>query len=45
MKADKSLLEEHYKDLATKPFFPSLISYMLSGPVVPMIWEGKDVVK
>lgn len=37
-------LEEHYKDLATKPFFPHLIKYMLSGPVVAMVWEGTGVV-
>lgn len=41
----KSLLEEHYRDLASKPFFPKLMAYMTSGPVVCMVWEGKDVVK
>ncbi|KAJ3348382.1 nucleoside diphosphate kinase [Allomyces macrogynus ATCC 38327] len=38
-------LEEHYKDLKGKGFFPGLIKYMLSGPVVAMVWEGKAVVK
>jgi nucleoside-diphosphate kinase len=42
--ATQELLQEHYKDLAKKPFFPSLISYMMSGPVVPMVWEGKNAV-
>ncbi|KAK9333437.1 nucleoside diphosphate kinase [Lipomyces starkeyi] len=41
----KTLLEEHYADLTTKPFFPGLLKYMLSGPVCAMVWEGKDVVK
>lgn len=41
----ESLLREHYDDLQTKPFFPSLLSYMLSGPVLATVWEGKDVVK
>ena len=41
----KELLEEHYKDLADKPFFPKLMSYMTSGPVCAMVWEGKEVVK
>lgn len=27
-----------------KPFFPKLLAYMISGPVVCMAWEGKDVV-
>ena len=39
--ATKELLEEHYKDLVDKPFFPKLRDYMLSGPVVCMVWEGK----
>mmetsp|Transcript_12298 Transcript_12298/g.18422 ORF Transcript_12298/g.18422 Transcript_12298/m.18422 type:complete len:192 (-) Transcript_12298:44-619(-) len=43
--ADKKLLEQHYKDLAKKAFFPKLLDYMVSGPVVAMVWEGKDVVK
>jgi nucleoside-diphosphate kinase len=36
----KELLSAHYADLAGKKFFPGLISYMLSGPVVAMVWEG-----
>ena len=40
----KELLEQHYKDLVEKPFFPKLRDYMLSGPVVCMIWEGKESV-
>lgn len=41
----KEHLEKHYADLATKPFFPGLITYMTSGPVVGMVWEGRDAVK
>jgi nucleoside-diphosphate kinase len=37
--ATKELLETHYKDLVEKPFFPKLRDYMLSGPVVCMVWE------
>ncbi|XP_057806843.1 nucleoside diphosphate kinase 2, chloroplastic [Salvia miltiorrhiza] len=40
----KELAEEHYKDLQSKPFFPKLISYITSGPVVCMAWEGVGVV-
>lgn len=39
------LLKQHYADLSTKGFFPKLITYMSSGPVVPMVWEGLNVVK
>ncbi|KAI9175836.1 nucleoside diphosphate kinase Ndk1 [Blastocladiella emersonii ATCC 22665] len=38
-------LEEHYADLKAKAFFPGLIKYMTSGPVVAMVWVGKDVVR
>ncbi|KAJ4712516.1 Nucleoside diphosphate kinase [Melia azedarach] len=40
----KELAEEHYKDLSSKPFFPTLIEYITSGPVVCMAWEGVGVV-
>ncbi|GAA5949302.1 hypothetical protein JCM10213_006707 [Rhodosporidiobolus nylandii] len=40
-----SHLEKHYEDLSSKGFFKGLINYMASGPVVAMVWEGKDAVK
>ncbi|XP_068667393.1 uncharacterized protein [Aristolochia californica] len=40
----KELAEEHYRDLKSKPFFPKLIDYITSGPVVCMVWEGVGVV-
>ncbi|XP_040990806.1 nucleoside diphosphate kinase 2, chloroplastic [Juglans microcarpa x Juglans regia] len=40
----KELAEEHYKDLKEKSFFPKLIEYITSGPVVCMAWEGVGVV-
>ncbi|WFD40421.1 nucleoside-diphosphate kinase [Malassezia japonica] len=43
--AGQDHLEKHYADLKGKPFFPGLIKYMTSGPVVAMVWQGKDVVK
>jgi len=45
MHASVEHLEEHYADLKGKGFFPGLIKYMNSGPVVPMVWEGLNVVK
>ena len=41
---EKSFAEKHYADLSTKPFFPKLVDYIVSGPVVAMVWEGKNVV-
>ncbi|KAG6384969.1 hypothetical protein SASPL_153792 [Salvia splendens] len=40
----KELAEEHYMDLRERSFFPKLISYITSGPVVCMAWEGVGVV-
>ena len=42
--ASDAILSEHYRDLADKPFFPGLLAYMKSGPVVPMVWEGMGAV-
>merc|ERR1711962_1088455 len=39
------LLEKHYCDLTKKPFFPALAKYMVSGPVVAMVFEGLNAVK
>ena len=35
--ASRQLAEEHYKDLSSKPFFPALVEYIVSGPVVCMV--------
>merc|ERR1712088_334083 len=45
MQAPESLLKEHYADLSKKGFFPELIRYMGSGPVVRMVWQGLGAVK
>ena len=37
--------KKHYEDLQSLPFFPKLLKYMLSGPVVATVWEGTNVVK
>ena len=45
MQVEKAHAEKHYADLSSKPFFGDLVDYMCSGPVVCMVWEGKEVVK
>jgi nucleoside-diphosphate kinase len=39
------LLADHYSHLSDKPFFPEILSYMTSAPVVLQIWEWKNVVE
>jgi len=41
----KEHIEKHYSDLSTKKFFPGLVSYMLTGPVVATVWQGTNAVK
>lgn len=38
-------LTEHYDELKDKPFFPPLLEYMTSGPIVSMIVEGDRVIE
>lgn len=40
MHAPLSICEEHYKEHKGKKFFPLLIKYIRSGPVLPMVFEG-----
>ena len=41
----QDLLKKYYADLSTKPFFPGFTSYMSTGPVVAIVWQGLNVVK
>lgn len=41
----EEVLKEHYAHIADKPFFPEVVEYMVSGPVLAMIVEGPDVVQ
>jgi len=44
MQGTEEMLKEHYGDLAKKPFFPELVRYMMSGPIVAMVWTGLNIV-
>ncbi|NEP04271.1 MULTISPECIES: nucleoside-diphosphate kinase [Okeania] len=44
MSVSKELAEKHYEVHKERPFFPSLIQFITSGPVVAMVWEGEGVV-
>lgn len=41
----EDMAKTHYADLSKKPFFPGLVKFFSSGPIVCMCWEGKDVIK
>jgi nucleoside-diphosphate kinase len=37
--------ERHYAPLADRPFYGELISFITSGPVVAMVWEGPRAIQ
>ncbi len=39
------LAQAHYAEHEGKPFYNGLVSYITSGPVFAMVWEGEEVVK
>lgn len=43
--ATEALIAQHYNHLTDKPFFPQLVQYMASGPVIAGILEGPEVIK
>jgi len=40
----EKLLNLHYAEHVGKPYYPSLVNYMMSGPVVVMIGEGTNII-
>lgn len=38
------MAEKHYGEHKGKPFYPRLIQYIQSGPIVAMVWKGYDVI-
>ena len=38
------LAKKHYGEHKDKPFFKGLVDFITSGPIVAMVWEGKDAV-
>jgi nucleoside-diphosphate kinase len=44
LQVDRSLAEEHYQEHKGKPFFEPTVEYIMSSPVIAMVWEGNNVV-
>lgn len=45
MRISKEMAERHYAEHQGKPFFDDLVSFITSGPVVAMIWEGLNAIQ
>ena len=44
MRISTDVAARHYAEHRGKPFFDGLIAFITSGPVVAMIWEGREAV-
>lgn len=44
MRIPKEVAEKHYGEHKGKKFYDKLIAYITSGPVLAMVWEGKNAV-
>lgn len=44
MQLSDELLAEHYSHVADQPFFPNIVAFMQSAPVIAMILEADDVI-
>lgn len=42
--ADADILKRHYAELTDRPFFPTLVDYMTSGPVIIGVISGEEVI-
>lgn len=42
---DEELARRHYAEHLDKPFFPDLLEFITSGPVVAMAWSGESVIE
>jgi nucleoside-diphosphate kinase len=38
---ERSFAEKHYADPVTNSFFGGCVEYIVSGPILAMVWEGK----
>ena len=45
LQMDQALAEKHYEPHIGKPFFPGLLSFITSGPLVAIAWEGNNAVE
>ena len=42
---DRTLAERHYAVHADKPFFKDLVDYIISTPIIAVVFEGENVVE
>ena len=45
MQVDNALARQHYGEHVDRPFFPGLVEFITSSPVVAMAWEAENAVE
>jgi len=45
VQANRDLAERHYAVHKGKPFYEPLLQFLVSGPTVAMVWEGREAVQ
>lgn len=44
MQVTPEVAKKHYGEHEGKPFFEGLVKFITSGPIVAMVWEGKNAI-
>ena len=44
MRITPEIASRHYAEHVNKPFYPQLLGFITSGPVLAMVWEGESAV-
>lgn len=45
MQMSRDLAGQHYGAHRERDFYADLVNYIVSGPIVAMVWEGKDAIQ
>ena len=45
MQVDEALAHRHYGEHVDRPFFPGLVGFITSGPIVALAWEANNAVE
>ena len=45
MRMDRTVAEKHYAEHVGKPFFPGLLDFITSAPIIAAVFEGTDVIR
>ncbi len=45
MQLDDAILKDHYAHLVELPFFPEILGFMQSSPIMALALEGEDIIQ